>query len=99
MAGRSYPDRAKARPGTTCPIEPASCSRALSSERLASGHGHGPSRRPFDHRSRSQARNQLVLNLARPDVADWLYQVLDRVLSENQVDFVNSNACGPPTRG
>jgi hypothetical protein len=40
-----------------------------------------------------------VLNLARPDVADWLYQVLDRVLSENQVDFVNSNACGPPTRG
>ncbi len=42
----------------------------------------------FAHRTRSEARNQLVLNLGRPDVAEWLYGTLDRVLSENAVDFV-----------
>jgi alpha-galactosidase len=42
----------------------------------------------FAHRSRSQARNQLVLNLARPDVAEWLYQTLDRVLADHQIEFV-----------
>jgi alpha-galactosidase len=42
----------------------------------------------FANRSRSEARNQLVLNLGRPDVAEWLYGTLDRVLSENAVDFV-----------
>jgi alpha-galactosidase len=42
----------------------------------------------FAHRSRSEARHQLVLNLARPDVAEWLYTTLDRLLSEHAVDFV-----------
>jgi alpha-galactosidase len=42
----------------------------------------------FENRSRSEARNQLVLNLARPDVAEWLYRTLDRVLSDNKIDFV-----------
>jgi alpha-galactosidase len=42
----------------------------------------------FANRSRSEARNQLVLNLGRPDVAEWLYGTLDRVLSDNAVDFV-----------
>jgi alpha-galactosidase len=42
----------------------------------------------FENRARSEARNQLVLNLARPDVAEWLYGMLDRVLSDNEVDFV-----------
>ena len=31
----------------------------------------------FAHRSRSEARHQLVLNLGRPDVAEWLYRTLD----------------------
>jgi alpha-galactosidase len=42
----------------------------------------------FANRSRSEARNQLVLNLARPDVAEWLYQTLDRVLSDHEIEFV-----------
>jgi alpha-galactosidase len=42
----------------------------------------------FAHRSRSQARHQLVLNLARPDVADWLYATLHRALSEHDIEFV-----------
>ena len=42
----------------------------------------------FDNRTRSQRRNQLVLNLARPDVADYVYQSLDRLLSEDNIEFV-----------
>jgi alpha-galactosidase len=42
----------------------------------------------FANRSRSEARNQLVLNLARPDVAEWLYQTLDRVLADHEIGFV-----------
>jgi len=42
----------------------------------------------FDGRTRSQHRNQLVLNLARPDVAEWVLATLDRLLSENHIEFV-----------
>ena len=42
----------------------------------------------FENRRRSTWRNQLVLNLARPDVADWLFQAVDTVLSDGDVDFV-----------
>jgi alpha-galactosidase len=42
----------------------------------------------FGRRTRSQRRNQLVLNLARPDVADYLYQALDRLLSGDDIQFV-----------
>jgi alpha-galactosidase len=42
----------------------------------------------FENRDRSQRRNQLVLNLGRPDVAEWVYETLDRVLSENAIEFV-----------
>jgi alpha-galactosidase len=42
----------------------------------------------FTDRTRSQLRNQLVLNLARPDVADWMFATLDRLLSENRIEFV-----------
>lgn len=42
----------------------------------------------FPNRSRSQKRNQLVLNLARPDVAEWAHATLDRLLSENNISFV-----------
>jgi alpha-galactosidase len=42
----------------------------------------------FTKRSRSEARNQLVLNLARADVSEWLYKTLDRILSDHEVEFV-----------
>lgn len=42
----------------------------------------------FPHRARSERRNQLVLNLAREDVAEWVYATLDRLLSEQRIDFV-----------
>jgi alpha-galactosidase len=42
----------------------------------------------FANRSGSQHRNQLVLNLARPDVAEWVFATLDRLLAENRIEFV-----------
>ncbi len=42
----------------------------------------------FAGRSRSLQRNQLVLNLARPDVAEWMFTTLDRLLSENKIEFI-----------
>ncbi|KJK38885.1 alpha-galactosidase [Streptomyces variegatus] len=40
------------------------------------------------HRRRTEHRNQLVLNLARPDVAAWLHGRLDELVSKNAVDFL-----------
>jgi alpha-galactosidase len=42
----------------------------------------------FPHRTRSELRNQLVLNFARPDVADWAHDWLDRLVGEQGVDFL-----------
>jgi alpha-galactosidase len=42
----------------------------------------------FANRTRTEHRNQLVLNLARPDVAEWVFSTLDRLLGENHVQFV-----------
>jgi alpha-galactosidase len=42
----------------------------------------------FANRARSEHRNQLVLNLARPDVAEWVFRTLDRILGENRIEFV-----------
>jgi alpha-galactosidase len=42
----------------------------------------------FDGRTRTSQRNQLVLNLARPDVAEWMFTALDRLLSENKIEFI-----------
>jgi alpha-galactosidase len=42
----------------------------------------------FRNRSRTQARNQLVLNLARDDVRDWMLATLDRLLSEQNIEFI-----------
>jgi alpha-galactosidase len=42
----------------------------------------------FPGRPRSEARNQMVLNLARTDVRDHLLGVLDRLLSENDIAFL-----------
>ena len=42
----------------------------------------------FPGRPRTEERNQLVLNLARPDVKAWVFQALDRLLSENDIAFL-----------
>jgi alpha-galactosidase len=41
----------------------------------------------FPDRPRSEARNQLVLNLARSDVRDYVLGFLDKLLSENDISF------------
>ncbi|WP_410571103.1 alpha-galactosidase [Amycolatopsis sp. cmx-4-61] len=40
------------------------------------------------HRRRSELRRQLVLNFARPDVAAWAHDWLDRLVGEQGVDFL-----------
>ena len=42
----------------------------------------------FPTRRRSQARNQLILNVARTDVQDYLIEALDRLLAENNITFI-----------
>jgi alpha-galactosidase len=42
----------------------------------------------FPGRPRSESRNQLVLNLARPDVRDYLENFLDKLLNENDIAFL-----------
>jgi alpha-galactosidase len=42
----------------------------------------------FPNRRRTEKRNQLVLNFARDDVAEWAYATIDRLLTENDIAFV-----------
>jgi alpha-galactosidase len=42
----------------------------------------------FTDRPRTEGRNQLVLNLARPDVREYVFQVLDKLLKENDIAFL-----------
>jgi alpha-galactosidase len=42
----------------------------------------------FTGRPRSEGRNQLVLNLARPDVRAYVFQFLDKLLNENDIAFL-----------
>jgi alpha-galactosidase len=42
----------------------------------------------FPGRPRSEQRNQLVLNLARPDVRDYVLGFLDKLLNENDIAFL-----------
>ncbi|HEV2133549.1 MAG TPA: alpha-galactosidase [Terracidiphilus sp.] len=42
----------------------------------------------FPGRPRSEGRNQLVLNLARPDVRAYVAGFLEKLLDENQIDFL-----------
>lgn len=42
----------------------------------------------FPDRPRTEARNQLVLNLARPDVREYVFGVLDKLLTENDIAFL-----------
>ncbi len=42
----------------------------------------------FPGRPRSEERNQMVLNLARPDVRAYVYGFLDKLLTENDIAFL-----------
>lgn len=42
----------------------------------------------FPGRPRTETRHQLVLNLARPDVHDYILGFLDRLLNDNQIAFL-----------
>ena len=42
----------------------------------------------FPGRPRTEARNQLLLNLARDDVKDYVFQWLDQLVSENDIAFL-----------
>jgi alpha-galactosidase len=42
----------------------------------------------FPGRPRTEQRNQLVLNLARPDVRAYVYGFLDKLLTENDIAFL-----------
>lgn len=43
---------------------------------------HFPTRQP------TLARNQMILNMARPDVQDYIFTKIDRLLSENKITFI-----------
>ena len=53
----------------------------------------------FPGRPRSPARNQLILNMARDDVKEYIFGVLDKIVSENDIAFLkwdmNRNASEP----
>jgi alpha-galactosidase len=42
----------------------------------------------FQGRPRTEARNQLVLNMARDDVRDYIFDAMDKVLNENNIKFI-----------
>ena len=42
----------------------------------------------FPNRQQTQMRNQLMLNLARPDVKEWMFHWLDKLVSENDIAFL-----------
>jgi alpha-galactosidase len=42
----------------------------------------------FPGRPRELARNQLVLNMARDDVKEYIFGMLDKMLNENHIEFI-----------
>jgi alpha-galactosidase len=42
----------------------------------------------FPNRERTTARNQLVLNLARTDVQEYIISCIDKLLSEHNIEFI-----------
>ncbi|HYZ53256.1 MAG TPA: alpha-galactosidase [Streptosporangiaceae bacterium] len=42
----------------------------------------------FPNRRRTESRNQLVLNFARPEVAAWAHGWLDELIGANDIDFI-----------
>lgn len=46
----------------------------------------------FPNRPRTESRNQLILNLSRQDVRDYIFTVLDDLLSSYEISFVKWDA-------
>ena len=42
----------------------------------------------FPERPRTEGRNQLILNLARDDVKEYIFSLLDKLLAENNIAFI-----------
>ena len=42
----------------------------------------------FPTRSRTEARNQLILNVAKPEVQDYLIQAIDTLLADYNIAFI-----------
>jgi alpha-galactosidase len=42
----------------------------------------------FPGRPRTEGRNQLILNIARDDVKEHIFNVLDKLLAENRIEFL-----------
>lgn len=42
----------------------------------------------FPNRSRTESRNQLILNLARTDVREYLFNTIDDLLTKNNIHFI-----------
>lgn len=51
----------------------------------------------FPERTRTEHRNQLVLNVARPDVAEWMFTQVDQLLSDNDIQYVKWDMNRPLT--
>jgi alpha-galactosidase len=49
------------------------------------------------HRHRTERRNQLVLNLASPDVAHWVHDTIDDLLAKNDIDLLKWDMNRPIT--
>jgi alpha-galactosidase len=49
------------------------------------------------NRDRTEMRHQLVLNLARPDTAEWTHAWLDRLVADHDIDFLKWDANRPFT--
>ncbi|MEV4757805.1 alpha-galactosidase [Micromonospora sp. NPDC049559] len=49
------------------------------------------------NRDRTEMRHQLVLNLARPDAAEWTHAWLDRLVAEHGIDFLKWDCNRPFT--
>ncbi|MFI6596840.1 alpha-galactosidase [Nonomuraea sp. NPDC050536] len=48
-------------------------------------------------RPRTELRNQLVLDLSKPEVADWAHKWLHRLVSEHEIDFLKWDCNRPFT--
>ncbi|WP_058301994.1 alpha-galactosidase [Gorillibacterium timonense] len=42
----------------------------------------------FPNRARSEARNQLMLNLARRDVREYIFDFMNRLLGDHEIEFI-----------
>ncbi len=42
----------------------------------------------MEGRPRTEGRNQLILNMARPEVKEFIFNLLDRLLAENKIEFL-----------